>query len=120
MLLQIGKITGEEWKSMTKAHKASYEEVARKQKEEYLKQMEVYNQKKLEVCKIVVLYFCGSHVLVPFRRYLMGSLCIVPGKRELGEIRRGAQEDPQAGGPAASQEEAEGKQHNQGIPQSST
>jgi hypothetical protein len=40
MLLQTGKITGEEWKSMTEAQKAPYEDVARKQKEEYQKQME--------------------------------------------------------------------------------
>ncbi|KAL6629576.1 hypothetical protein ACP70R_029341 [Stipagrostis hirtigluma subsp. patula] len=45
---EIGKITGEEWKNMTEAQKAPYEEVARKQKEEYLKQMEVYKQKKIE------------------------------------------------------------------------
>jgi upstream-binding transcription factor len=47
-LLQIGKITGGEWKSMTEAQKAPYEEVARKQKEEYQKQMEVYKQNKLQ------------------------------------------------------------------------
>ncbi|WVZ77004.1 hypothetical protein U9M48_024909 [Paspalum notatum var. saurae] len=45
---EIGKITGEEWKKMTDAQKAPYEEVARKQKEEYHKQMEVYKQKKME------------------------------------------------------------------------
>ncbi|XP_037487080.1 high mobility group B protein 6-like [Triticum dicoccoides] len=45
---EIGKITGEEWKGMTEAQKVPYEEVARKQKEEYQKQMEVYKQKKLE------------------------------------------------------------------------
>ena len=49
MFSQIGKITGEEWKNMTEAQKAPYEEVAKKQKEEYHKQMEVYNQKKIEV-----------------------------------------------------------------------
>jgi hypothetical protein len=63
MLLQIGKITGEEWKSMTEAQKAPYEEVARKQKEEYQKQMEVYKQKKPEVCKTVL----QSQVLVLLR-----------------------------------------------------
>nr|CAB3446318.1 unnamed protein product [Digitaria exilis] len=46
---EIGKITGEEWKNMTQAQKVPYEEVAKKQKEEYLKQMEVYKQKKIEV-----------------------------------------------------------------------
>ncbi|KAG2649971.1 hypothetical protein PVAP13_1NG181200 [Panicum virgatum] len=45
---EIGKITGEEWKNMTEAQKAPYEEVAKKQKEEYHKQMEVYKQKKIE------------------------------------------------------------------------
>ncbi|KAK1616841.1 hypothetical protein QYE76_022358 [Lolium multiflorum] len=45
---EIGKITGGEWKSMTEAQKAPYEEVARKQKEEYQKQMEVYKQNKLQ------------------------------------------------------------------------
>ncbi|CAN6231122.1 unnamed protein product [Urochloa humidicola] len=45
---EIGKITGEEWKSMTEAQKAPYEKVAKKQKEEYNKQMEVYKQKKIE------------------------------------------------------------------------
>ncbi|CAD6251202.1 unnamed protein product [Miscanthus lutarioriparius] len=45
---EIGKITGEEWKNMTEAQKAPYEKVARKQKEEYQKQMEVYKQKKIE------------------------------------------------------------------------
>ena len=49
MFSQIGKITGEEWKNMTEAQKAPYQEVANKQKEEYHKQMEVYNQKKIEV-----------------------------------------------------------------------
>ncbi|CAN6243804.1 unnamed protein product [Urochloa humidicola] len=45
---EIGKITGEEWKSMTEAQKAPYEKVAKKQREEYNKQMEVYKQKKIE------------------------------------------------------------------------
>ncbi|KAM0876088.1 hypothetical protein ACQ4PT_036413 [Festuca glaucescens] len=45
---EIGKITGGEWKSMTEAQKSPYEEVARKQKEEYQKQMEVYKQNKLQ------------------------------------------------------------------------
>jgi len=45
---EIGKITGEEWKSKSEGQKAPYEEVARKQKEEYLKQMEVYKQKQLQ------------------------------------------------------------------------
>ncbi|XP_006648516.1 high mobility group B protein 13-like [Oryza brachyantha] len=45
---EIGRITGEEWKGMTEAEKAPYEEAARKQKEEYQKQMEAYRQRKEE------------------------------------------------------------------------
>jgi hypothetical protein len=54
---QIGKITGEEWKNMTEGQRAPYEEVARKQKEEYHKQMEVYKQKKAEVCELYRMCF---------------------------------------------------------------
>jgi hypothetical protein len=35
---------------MTEVQKAPYEKVAKERKEEYLKQMEVYKQKKTEVC----------------------------------------------------------------------
>uniref|UniRef100_A0A0D9VEF8 HMG box domain-containing protein n=1 Tax=Leersia perrieri TaxID=77586 RepID=A0A0D9VEF8_9ORYZ len=45
---EIGKITGEEWKGMTEAEKAPFESAARKQKEEYQKQMEAWRQKKQE------------------------------------------------------------------------
>ncbi|XP_072961753.1 high mobility group B protein 6-like [Typha angustifolia] len=47
-ILEIAKIAGEEWKNMTEEQKAHYEEIAKEQKEEYARQMEVYKQKKLE------------------------------------------------------------------------
>ena len=68
LLLQIGKITGDEWKGMTDAQKAPYVEMAGKQKEAYQKQMEVYKQKKLEVCKMLVLYVYCSQVLMLLNR----------------------------------------------------
>jgi upstream-binding transcription factor len=37
---------------MTEAQKAPYEEVAKKQKEEYHKEMEIFKQKKIEVRKL--------------------------------------------------------------------
>nr|CAD1842296.1 unnamed protein product [Ananas comosus var. bracteatus] len=45
---EIAKIAGEEWKNMTEERRAPYEEIARKEKEEYHRQMEIYKQKKLE------------------------------------------------------------------------
>ncbi|KAL5727091.1 hypothetical protein ACHQM5_000323 [Ranunculus cassubicifolius] len=45
---EIAKITGEEWKNMSEEARKPYEEVAKSQKEEYLKEVEVYNQKKEE------------------------------------------------------------------------
>ncbi|KAK1378155.1 High mobility group B protein 6 [Heracleum sosnowskyi] len=47
-VLEVGKITGEEWKSMSEKEKAPYEEMAKKNKEIYLKQMEAYKKKKDE------------------------------------------------------------------------
>ncbi|KAJ4770113.1 high mobility group [Rhynchospora pubera] len=47
-VVEVAKITGEEWKAMSEKKKAPYEEIARKQKEEYKQQMEIYNQKKLK------------------------------------------------------------------------
>ncbi|KAF9600975.1 hypothetical protein IFM89_014960 [Coptis chinensis] len=43
---EIGKIAGEEWKNMSEEQRKPYEEIAKKQKEEYLKEMEHYKQKK--------------------------------------------------------------------------
>ncbi|KAF5196564.1 high mobility group B protein 6-like [Thalictrum thalictroides] len=43
---EIAKITGEEWKNMSEEQRKPYEEIAKKQKEEYTKEMELYKQKK--------------------------------------------------------------------------
>ncbi|KAH7513778.1 high mobility group B protein 6 [Ziziphus jujuba] len=47
-VLEVAKITGEEWKKMTEEQKGPYEEIARKNKEKYLQEMEVYKQMKDE------------------------------------------------------------------------
>lgn len=47
-MVEISKIAGEEWKNMTQEKKAPYEEMAKKQMEEYNRQVEIYNQKKLQ------------------------------------------------------------------------
>ncbi|KAL5989212.1 hypothetical protein ACLOJK_010102 [Asimina triloba] len=47
-ILEVSKILGEEWKSLPEEKRAPYEEIAKKQKEEYLLQMELYKQKKNE------------------------------------------------------------------------
>ncbi|KAF3333223.1 high mobility group B protein 13 [Carex littledalei] len=47
-VVEVAKIAGEEWKGMSDKQKTPYEEIARKHKEDYKQQMEVYNQKKLE------------------------------------------------------------------------
>ncbi|XP_068644743.1 high mobility group B protein 6-like [Aristolochia californica] len=51
-LLEVSKMLGEEWSNMKEHKKAPYEEIARKQKEEYLRQMEIYKQKKAEEAAI--------------------------------------------------------------------
>ncbi|KAG9448404.1 hypothetical protein H6P81_014532 [Aristolochia fimbriata] len=51
-LLEVSKILGEEWKNMDEHMRAPYEENARKQKEEFLRQMEIYKQKKEEEAAI--------------------------------------------------------------------
>ncbi|CAI0441227.1 unnamed protein product [Linum tenue] len=45
---EVAKITGEEWKNMSEKKKAPYEEVAKKNKENYLIEMEAYKLKKEE------------------------------------------------------------------------
>ncbi|PQM42550.1 high mobility group B protein 6-like [Prunus yedoensis var. nudiflora] len=45
---EIAKITGEEWKNMTDKQKRPYEERAKKNKEKYMQEMEVYKQTKEE------------------------------------------------------------------------
>ncbi|CAN1189554.1 High mobility group B protein 13 [Linum perenne] len=45
---EVAKIAGEEWKTMTEKQKAPYEEMAKKNKESYLIEMEAYKLKKEE------------------------------------------------------------------------
>ncbi|THU53534.1 hypothetical protein C4D60_Mb10t15410 [Musa balbisiana] len=52
-VLEISKIAGEEWKNMTGEQKAPYEEIAKRQKESYNREMELYKQKKLEEAVII-------------------------------------------------------------------
>ncbi|XP_021292290.1 high mobility group B protein 6-like [Herrania umbratica] len=47
-VLEVAKITGEEWKNMTEGQRGTYEEMAKKMKEKYMQEMEVYKQKKEE------------------------------------------------------------------------
>ncbi|XP_031501589.1 high mobility group B protein 6-like [Nymphaea colorata] len=47
-VLEISKIVGEEWKNMTEEDRAPYEEAAKKEKEQYSREMELYKQKKAE------------------------------------------------------------------------
>ncbi|CAA7397403.1 unnamed protein product [Spirodela intermedia] len=47
-VLEIAKITGEEWKSMPAERRLPYEEKARKEKEEYTQRMELYTNRKAE------------------------------------------------------------------------
>ncbi|XVE58018.1 hypothetical protein DITRI_Ditri04bG0136500 [Diplodiscus trichospermus] len=47
-VLEVAKIAGEEWKNMTDEQRGPYEEMAKKNKETYLLEMEVYKQKKEE------------------------------------------------------------------------
>ncbi|CAK8579315.1 unnamed protein product [Lathyrus sativus] len=47
-VLEVAKITGEEWKNMTEEQKRPYEEIAKKNKEKYAQEMEAYKQRKEE------------------------------------------------------------------------
>ncbi|XP_023522074.1 high mobility group B protein 6-like [Cucurbita pepo subsp. pepo] len=47
-VLEVAKITGEEWKNMTEEQRGPYEEMAKKKKEKYMQEMEIYKQKKEE------------------------------------------------------------------------
>ncbi|PIN16780.1 HMG box-containing protein [Handroanthus impetiginosus] len=47
-VLEVARITGEEWKNMTDKERAPYEKMALKNKEQYMQEMEVYKQKKEE------------------------------------------------------------------------
>ncbi|CAL9058605.1 unnamed protein product [Musa banksii] len=52
-VLEISKIAGEEWKNMTGEQKAPSEEIAKRQKESYNREMELYKQKKQEEAVII-------------------------------------------------------------------
>ncbi|KAI3979253.1 hypothetical protein MKX01_007729 [Papaver californicum] len=52
-VVEVSKIAGEEWKKMSDEQKRPYEEIVKKQKEEYLHEMELYNQKKAEEAEIL-------------------------------------------------------------------
>ncbi|KAL1326455.1 hypothetical protein HN51_036555 [Arachis hypogaea] len=47
-VVEVAKITGEEWKNMTEEQKRPYEEMANKKKEQYVQEMEAYKQRKHE------------------------------------------------------------------------
>ncbi|KAJ0049380.1 hypothetical protein Pint_15020 [Pistacia integerrima] len=47
-VLEVAKITGEEWKNMTEKERGPYEELAKKNKEKYAQEMEAYKQVKDE------------------------------------------------------------------------
>ncbi|KAF2313434.1 hypothetical protein GH714_010980 [Hevea brasiliensis] len=47
-VLEVAKIAGEEWKNMTEEERRPYEEMAKKNKEKYMQELEAYKQKKDE------------------------------------------------------------------------
>ncbi|XP_061337846.1 high mobility group B protein 6-like [Gastrolobium bilobum] len=47
-VLEVSKVTGEEWKNMTEEQRRPYEEMAKKNKEKYILEMEAYKLKKDE------------------------------------------------------------------------
>ncbi|GMJ15048.1 3xHigh Mobility Group-box1 [Hibiscus trionum] len=47
-VLDVAKIAGEEWKNMTEEQRRPYDEMAKKNKEKYMEEMEVYKQRKEE------------------------------------------------------------------------
>ncbi|XP_022985391.1 high mobility group B protein 6-like [Cucurbita maxima] len=52
-VLEVAKITGEEWKNMTEEQRGPYEEMARKNKEKYMQEMEIYKHQKEEEAAIL-------------------------------------------------------------------
>ncbi|XP_042479548.1 high mobility group B protein 13-like isoform X2 [Macadamia integrifolia] len=52
-ILEIAKLAGEEWKNMTEEQRGPYEEMAKQKKEKYLREMEMYKQKKEEEAAII-------------------------------------------------------------------
>ncbi|KAE8694630.1 High mobility group B protein 13 [Hibiscus syriacus] len=53
-ILEVAKIAGEEWKNMTEEQRGQYEEMAKKNKEKYRQEMEVYKQRKEEEAECVI------------------------------------------------------------------
>ncbi|MED6170129.1 High mobility group B protein 6 [Stylosanthes scabra] len=47
-VVEVTKMTGEEWKNMREEEKRPYEEMAKKKKEQYVREMEAYKQKRDE------------------------------------------------------------------------
>lgn len=47
-ILEVAKITGEEWKKMTEEQKRPYEEMAKINKEKHIQEMDIYKQKKAQ------------------------------------------------------------------------
>ncbi|GMQ01426.1 hypothetical protein CsSME_00048075 [Camellia sinensis var. sinensis] len=47
-VLEVMKITGEEWKNMIEKQKKPYKKIAKQNKEKYLEEMEAYKQRKEE------------------------------------------------------------------------
>ncbi|KAF1872768.1 hypothetical protein Lal_00016605 [Lupinus albus] len=47
-IAKVSKITAEEWKNMTEEQRKPYEQIAKKNKEKYMQEMEAYKQKKDE------------------------------------------------------------------------
>uniref|UniRef100_A0A5B7CGP3 Putative high mobility group B protein 6 n=1 Tax=Davidia involucrata TaxID=16924 RepID=A0A5B7CGP3_DAVIN len=47
-VLEVAKLTGEEWKNMSEKQRRPYEEMAKKNKEKYIQELELYKQKKEE------------------------------------------------------------------------
>ncbi|KAI6707097.1 hypothetical protein NL676_010059 [Syzygium grande] len=47
-VLEVAKITGEEWKNLSEKKRRPYEEMAKKNKEKYMEEMEAYKLKKQE------------------------------------------------------------------------
>ncbi|XP_054823545.1 high mobility group B protein 6 [Prosopis cineraria] len=47
-ILEVSKIVGDEWKNLTEDQKRPYEEIAKKNREKYIQDMEAYKQKKDE------------------------------------------------------------------------
>ncbi|XP_022136932.1 high mobility group B protein 13 [Momordica charantia] len=52
-ILEVAKLAGEEWKNMTEEQRVPYEEMAKKNRDKYTQEMEIYKQKKEEEAAIL-------------------------------------------------------------------